>query len=807
MLRNFLVISLRSILKNKGGAYLNLVGLTFGMAACLYIFNYVYFEMSYDRLPDERNVYRVETHTFAAGVPRRSALTTSDVGSFAIEKNPAIQNFTRLIPFSEENSGLFRIEKQQHKTQRIYIETIYYAEHSLFEMLPIQLIQGNREDALKIPNSIFLSMSTAKEIFKADFDVGSSIVGKEFQSAGTGMLNNTFIVGGVFKDRPKNTHLKFDALVSLSSPNSGLTNTDSRRVENTYTYVSAVARILQLNILPYPNEESNEVLYFRPIDQVHQAKDISNQSEAGIDYSLLLFLGTIGFVILTLACTNYINNAIVNSIYRAKEIGVRKVLGAKPVNLIVTFIGEALLVNIFAGALCFFLFKFGSRLTELWTKIDYPFNGEVTPTTQVTFLLILVVLSTVLSSLYPAFYMSSLNPIASLRGKISVMDSNQMGGANRIIKSLLVFQLSASIVFLSALYIVYKQLNHMKEHDTDPFEMDISGIFPGTNSASTMFSNEATVFFHELRSGDLIVDIRFSNLRDGAITTAQLLDFLHPKDPRFNSEENSFLLNVVDHSYWNSTPEYFLSGENFSQEFGRDHDNIILNQAAAEALGYYHQDSLIGKSLTTQGGVRKVLGVVKNSTPSDIPTVYVTGFRYLTYVDLEMDYPGRAGEGVDLFIDKMEHLISSRLPFFYLFDREYIHQRKVEDTMLNLFMLFSLLAIIISSIGMFGLSFFVTQKRNKEIGIRKILGAQTGSILWLLLYDFLKLVMYSSVFAIPLVLYGSKLWLENYTYRISIDPSIVAIPILTILTICLVVIADKCWKTASLSPISSLDSN
>jgi len=800
MLRNFLVISLRNILKNKGGTYLNFIGLTFGMAACLYIFQYAYFEMSYDRFSDGRKVFRVETHTYSTDVPRRSAFTASAVGTFTLTDSSDIQVFTRLMPFSEESSALFRLETPG-KVRRIYIETVYYAEHSIFEVFPIQLVQGNDQDALRAPNSILLSVSTAREIFKEDWDLGTTIVGREIKSAGTGILTDTYIIGGVFEDRPSNTHLKFDALVGLSSSHAELAGADG----NTYTYVRTTSTTSSLDILPYPDENSSEVLYFRPVDQAHQAKEVSNQPEPGINNTLIVFLGAIGLVILLLACTNYINNAIVNSIYRAKEIGVRKVLGAKPFSLIITFVGEAFLINTFAGVLSFFLFKFGSRITELWTKIEYPFNDEVSLPTQFIFLLILLLLSTVLSSLYPALYMSSLNPIASLRSKINVMDSSQMGGASKIVKSLLVFQLSASIVFLSALYVVYKQLKYMKTHDTDPFEMEISGIFPGTNFAGNTFTNEATTFLSELRIGNLIADIQFSNLRDGTITTAQVVDLLHPKDPRFDLLTNSFHLYVIDHSFWDSSPDSFLSGRNFSKEFGRDHSNIILNQSAQKILGYQRPDSLIGRSLTTKGGVRNVIGVVQNKTPKDVPTVYVTGFRYLTYVDLEMDYPGRAGEGVDLFISKMEHLISSRLPFFYLFDRGYVHQRKVENTMLGLFMFFSLLAIIISSIGMFGLSFFVTQKRNKEIGIRKILGAHTGSILWLLLYDFLKLVMYSSVFAIPLVLYGSQVWLENYRYRITIDPSIIILPILIILTICLIVIADKCWKTASLSPLSSLE--
>ncbi len=806
MLRNFLLISLRNIVKNKGGAYLNLLGLTFGMAACLYIFTYIQYERSYDQYPSDHRIFRIETHSYQTDLLMSSSALTSLNVINQISEEIDYDAIARLIPFSEERTALFRYIKPDGKEQKIHIEKVYYTEPSIFKVFPIKMVEGSTPDPLQKPNTILLSVSMAMKIFKQDWEAGNSLIGREFKSAGTGTFKDSYVIAGIFEDLPPNTHLKYDALVSIASPGSGSANAEFSNAESAYTYVLNPS---QNSMIPigelYGDRFRQKQLFLRPVHEIHLTTEISNEPESGTSTALLIFLAAIGLIILALACTNYINNTVVNSIYRAREIGIRKVLGAKPKQLILTFIGEAFLVNLLAIALCLFLFRFGVQLTLVWTNISYPMPGEVSFLSQILFLTILLFVSTLLSSLYPAFYLSTLNPIASLRSKISIADTKQLAGTSGIIKSLLVFQLSASIVFLSGTYIVYRQLEYMKEHDSKAFEFEITGIFPGSSQASTSFTNTAMVFLNEMKGHELIDQVRFSNLYKGSVKTAQMIELLHHRDRHFDPENNSFNFKVVDHSYWKETDKDFLVGGNFSREFGRDHGHLIINESAALALSYQHADSIMGKSFLTKGGNRKIIGVVKNKTATDPPTVYATGFQYLTYLHFVLDYPGNAGESLDDYIKKVQHLVSTRLPFFSMLDRSYQAQNHLEHAMLGLFMFFSFLAIAISCMGMFGLSFFITQKRTREIGIRKIHGARAANILAILLYDFLKLIMYAAVFSLPIVIFGSNTWLENYPYRINIDPTVVGLPILSVLIICLIVIAKKCWNASTLSPIHSLE--
>lgn len=804
MLKNFLLISLRSIIKNKGGAYFNLLGLTFGMASCLYIFNYQYFELSFDQQVGKSAVFRAETHSYSGKLlQNKSAFTSQNTAKFLSQQLAGIESYTRLTPFSEEGSALFKLTTTDSVNHKVYIKPIYYADTSIFDVFSIQLVEGVKRSQDPNLNSILLSVSAAKDLLSKIKKDKTGIIGKELQSGGKGILDDTYTIVGIFEDRHTNTHLPFEALV-IPAKNSSLKN-DTLSHENSYTYFSFPSSkeliAQQINLIPTGEKQ----LFFRPIDKIHITSEISNEPTAPANSALLFFLGMMGVVIMLLASTNYINNAIINSIYRAKEIGIRKVLGIRPVQLITTFLGEALLMNLFAVGFCVFLFQFGRKLTLQWTELVYPAGGEIPIHVQFLFLALLLIISTLLSSVYPAYYLSSLNPISSLRSKINVMDSNQAGGANTIIKSLLVFQLAASIVFLSSVYIVHKQLSYLETQDKQPFDVRMSGIFPGSSGANGLFSDLAVGFADELDRGNMIDDVQFSNLSKGTITTAQSVALLHPDDRHFDAENNTFSFYVIDHSYWGRDTKKFLAGRNFLIAFGKDPNHLILNESAMHQLGYQEPDSLLGKQLLTRAGEQKIIGIVKDESEAETPAVYATGFRFRTYVDLTVNYPGQAGESVTEFIEKVEHLLASRLPFLYFFDRGFQQQRAMENTMLILFSFFSLLAILISSIGMIGLSFFVTQKRTKEVGIRKILGASSGSILLILLFDFLKLILYASLFAIPIVIIGGKMWLENYAYRIPIGPLAIGLPVLVILFICLVVTLEKCYKAAFASPVKVLE--
>lgn len=808
MLKSFLVVSLRKVLNNKGAAWLNILCLTLGLATCLFIFNYLLFELSFDRDQRDSSIFRVESVVSrSADAPYYDAFCRLSVGPTLRQKYPFIRQATRLIPFSEEGFGHFLYQRSDTLEQKVFLERVYYAENSFPSVFPLRFLAGDKATALQEPNSLLLSQSAARQIFREEMAGGLSLIGRELKARHGLLSNEKLVVTGVFADLPDNTHLKFDALIA--GPMFQLEEDALRRIRSAYTYVSIDAETdLPATLMADDQETAKERFFLRPVEDIHTTPAVSNNPEPGTDSNLLLFLALTGVIVMMLAISNYTNNTILNSFDRAKEIGLRKLMGIKPRQLVGTFVGEALLINGVAGVLAVIFFRMGVNLALAFGKADAS-SGIINPVDYQSIiaqnlaansllLLCLVSVSTLLSSLYPALYFNSLNPVVLLRGKLQIASSRVVGGASRVVRSLLVFQVAVSVFFLSGVYIVFSQLRHMEAHDKRPMELNVKAIFPGASTASPLFTVNALDRLDELiRNGD-IRKVAFSNLYEGAIRSTGKLAITGLDETVMDTIPNNTLL-VVDHSYWSDPAQAFVSGRNFSKSFAQDDRKVVVNEAAMRKLGVEVADSLVGRNLKTIGGTFQIIGVVREASTQ--AQLYVTGFAYRTYLDLVLQYPGTAGKSVHDFLQQMEILLSSPFPFISLLRREYQSQRLVEKAMLNMFLFFSAMAVFIANIGMYGLSAFITQKRAKEIGLRKILGATTYHALWVLVLDFLKLAFIGSMIAIPVVIWGGNLWLENYYSRISIGPLLVGIPALAILLISLAVVAEKCWKAAAVSPI------
>ncbi|MEO9869052.1 MAG: FtsX-like permease family protein, partial [Ekhidna sp.] len=792
-------ITLRNILKNKGSSYLNIASLTFGIAVCLFIFHYIYFELNYDTSPSENNVYRVESQFFDdEGLSYQEARTSMSAAPFLQQEFAEIKDYTRIISFSEEGTGLFRKQKNDSVEVGVYIPKVFYAEQSIFSVFSLPLEEGDKSTCLTEPNSILLSSKTANDIFEKELASGKSIIGKKLKSPGIGNVVEEFVITGIFTDRPTNTHIKFDALVAKPMDRK-VHRIESEEKNNTYSYVAIANQVLSedlTNGVNYPEKVSLNKLALRPINEVHLASGISGNTEPGANKRLITFLSIIAVIILLLASTNHTNNSIFNSIDRAKEIGVRKLLGIKPKQLFFTLLGEAFLVNLISTIGAIVIFLIGVQSVQVHTGIAYPSFKDADLIVYLEAILSLLIISTVLSGTYPSFYLTSLSPIASLKSKYELMSSRQFSSAGRVIKYLLIFQLGVSICFLSGLYIVYAQLQYLKESGRSPLEVSITGIFPGSSGAGEKFTEEAYFGLNEYQKTNALEAYAISNLYKNEIKTVQWL--------RLDSIDELIKISVVDHAYIQKSDISFLSGRNFHHVFGSDAGNAIITREAMYIAGYNHPDSIIDKTLISKGSRWKVIGVIKNRSSSKEPEIYVTGFRYRTYVDVILNYPGGKGETLNQFLDKNEYYLAKALPFFSLFKRNYQNQATSEESMMKLFLFLSIMTLVIANMGMLGLSSFIAQKKQKEIGIRKILGAESMHILVVLLLDFLKLIGLASIIAIPLVLVGSKNWLENYAFRISVDPSMILIPLLIVFLIALVVVAEKCFKLAMASPLKSL---
>jgi len=807
MLKSFLLISIRNILNNKGSAYLNIFGLAVGMAACLFLFNYIRYELTYDSFPGSGDLFRVETHSTAGDNPNlKNALTTPTVGDRLKQGSKEIVLSTRLMPYSENRDAFFELAGSDSVRSVVFIENVYYSESSFFDLFSVPLLAGEYKTALSEPNTIVLSESVAQRIFSREYASGATVIGRHLVA---GPTKESIRVTGVMQDRPDNTHLKIGALLSLASPEAGMSNPGVLKEENTYTYVAmpsdrAEGSLIGESALTTQQGDGRQ-FFLRPLGDIHLSSGISNETEKGADIQLLVFLGLIGLIILALACTNYVNNAIISSIDRAKEIGIRKLLGSKPSALGLTFVGEAFLLNLFAGLLAFSGFLIGLRMILVYSEIAYPSLGNSDSASQVVFSVVLLVVTTLCSAIYPAIYLSSLKPTDALKGKVSVLNSSQSGQGNQVIRLLLVLQLATSIGFVSAVYMVYEQLSHLKEYDKEPIELEVKGVFPGLSGANSILTRKVNTLIDEALRFSYFTDIQLSNLHNGRIKTQQAVASIGENEEVADSLKRRFMLHVIDHKYWKDSTAIFLAGKNFDPAFGEDYNSVIINETAMRELGFAQPDSTVGLELESKEGKLKLTGIVKNRTAEENAGLYVTGYRYPTFVTMSLNVPGRTGEAINNHLKKIEHMLSQELDGFYFLSRGFDNQTTVEQNMLKLFFFFSLLAILIANMGMFGLASFITQKRAREIGIRKILGASTWIILLTLLFDLLKLVVAGVLLAAPIVFYFGRKWLEGYPYRISLEPRIILLPVLAVLLIVASVTGKKCWDTASKSPLGDLD--
>ena len=817
MLKNFLLVSYRNLRQNKGASFLNILSLSLGMAACLFIFQYLYFEYTFDIFSNSSHVYRVETDTYGFNsLQKKDALTAPFIGPELKETFDEIENITRLMPFSDNGTAFFSQTQADGSSHPLYVEKVYFAENSLLEIFSVELIEGDTEEALSTPNTILVSESGAQKLFREDLEKDISILGKTLKTGREGIDENVYIITGIFKDFPIKSHLQANMLVSLSSPESGLSFSSGTQNQSLYTYLvekpnsslqSIQSKASNHIYLPLITDTLESRLSFLPIQEIHLNSTSSNEPSPRANIVFLTFLGLVGLIILILSCTNYVNSAIINSIDRAKEVGVRKLLGIAPRQLMLSFLGEAFMINLLAGVLAFFNFIMGLRLMKLYTKVDYPVPMEwETLKTGLAFVLVLVIVSTILSGIYPATFLSTLKPIEALRGKAQVLNSKLSSKGSKVIRFLLVFQIAMGISFLSAVYIVHQQLEFLKSHDSQSIELKVTAKFSGAGGTNQAYIDKFNRFI-QAQSNDRIKDVILTNLYNGQIKKTQSIKPFYLVDTKQDTTKANYQLYVIDHQYWKDSAQIFLAGRNFKPQFSADFDKVIINESAMQALGFTEPDSLLGKQVGQYNGYLNVSGVIKNKSALEGPKAYVTGINHPTFFQMTVKSEGSSSEKIMATLNNLEYTWASQFPNFYFLDRQYNDQLAMEQNILKLFFFFSLIAILIASLGMFGLSSFTAYKRTKEIGIRKVLGAHAGQILVLLLYDFLVLIFYASILTLPVVIYGAREWLANYAVRINLSPTLVLFPILMMLMICIVIIVKQCWKTAVSNPVNSLEMN
>ncbi|HEY6900707.1 MAG TPA: ABC transporter permease, partial [Puia sp.] len=760
MLKSFLLIAIRNFSKRKGYSILNLLGLTIGITCCLLIFEYVAYERSYDSFhPDAANIYRVQENDYQNGrFVVNWASTSPAIGPTLKKEFPEIQSFCRLF-----QQG-FQLVNPANNI-RFHEQKSYIADASALTLFHLPLLKGNPAVALQGAGKVVLSQTLAHKYFGSENPIGKTLI---YENDGR---RQPLEVTGVFADYPTNSHLVIDLLVSYPTLRQyiGAGNSPEDPTETAwswsdyYTYIQlkpgADWKALQARLDGFMNRHFNSLpknkanndyitLQLFPLTDIHLYSHYGEEAEANGDGSSVTFLFLIAFFIAAIAWINYINLSTARSLERAREVGVRKVLGALRTDLIRQFMMESFLLNslvlVLALLTAWTVAPLFARLTG--RSIHFPF---FLPLGYWGSFAALFLSGTLLSALYPALLLSRYNPVAVLKG----LFKNTSGGIF-LRKALIIGQFTASILLIAGTIIVYNQVHYMRSRELGvniDRTLVVNGVFSMKDS---VYNNVYPAFRQGILNLKEVKGITgSSDVMGTEITWSTDWQRLH------NSPGKNYTLRhlSVDYDFINNYGLRLIAGRGFSRDFPTDKKGVLLNETAVRELGYAKPEDAIGEVLhanQSQIDTVHVIGVVadyhhEGLQKSIAPLAILLRLPSPNFYSIKINTANTAGA-----ISAVRKVWEARFPgqpFQYFFLDDYFNRQYAENERFGaVFGLFAALAICIACLGLLGLSAYNVLQRTKEIGIRKVLGASVNHLLFILSRDFLVLVVVALLIAIPL---------------------------------------------------------
>lgn len=821
MIKNLLLTAFRNIKRNKFFSSLNILGLAVGMAVFLLISQYVVFENSYENfVKDRTNIYRVVLNAYRNNeLIESSAENYPTVGPALKNELPEVLSFARLYNMGYKNNVIITNENAKPEQIAFKQRRFLYADSSFLSMMNYEMVKGNAATALSTPNSVVISEKYAQMYFGKQDPIG-----KTLHMHDDDFNDELAKVTGVFKEVPPNTHLKFDILFSyqtLYGRRAGPKRYDqSWGRSDMYTYIqlrpntnpkiveSKLKSIVNKNKPELKQSHEAEILTLQPLKDIHLTSDLANEPETNGNANIVFFITLIGIFVLIIAWINYINLSTARAIGRAKEVGIRKVIGAYKYQLIVQFLAESALVNLLSLVIAFFVVSlvlpWFNKISGLSLDLSYLYRPWF-----IVLILLLWIIGTLLSGFYPALVLSSFKPVSVLKGKLKSSTSGIL-----LRKGLVVAQFMASIALIAGTFIIYRQLDYMMSQSlgmniNQVLVMDRPGLPPGGSNKKKDYDNSIDIFFNELKKNPQVeaasMSVTVPGHQRAFKTTIRKYDG--------NSSDSTIVrLNSMDYDFLNVFKMHIVAGRNFSKDFPADPDTaVILTESAIRLLGYKKPEDAIGKPLLINdfGGFKPlVVGVVNDYHQVSLkkplePTMFMFSAHDGEYYSIRI-HTDRLSQTLQ-YVEQCWAKAFPGNPFEYFFLDEYFNQQyKNERRFGELFTTFAVLAIIISCLGLFGLSAFTASQRIKEIGIRKVLGASVKDITTMLSKDFLKLVLISILIASPLTWFIMNLWLRDFAYRINISWWIFIAAGLTALLIALLTVSFQAIKAALTNPIKSL---
>jgi putative ABC transport system permease protein len=819
MLFNYLKIALRNLRKNRVFSTVNIAGLALGIAAFVLILEYVAYERSvntfHKNLP---TLYRLLTQTREGDI---WVDMSPPVGPLVKQAFPEVRNFCRIAEHSANGIVSVSEDKDARSPQSFREAKLAYADASFFTLFTFPLVRGTAATALTRPNTVALSQSQARKYFGDKNPVGSILT-----------LNNQFgktlyTVTAVYADMPPNSDLSFDAIFSLqtlANP-ANLAGNDWARLDSFYgTYLTTFLQLpdqqrsgdpadykaleAKINVLAKqrnPDEQSQFLI--QPATNIHLASSLSDVYRTSGSLGFVYLLSGIAGLILLIAWFNYVNLSTAGALKRAKEVGVRKVIGAGKSQLIGQFLGESLLLNSVGFGLALLLVISLQSAFNAFVQKDLSLNVLNANGFWLAGVGLLLV-GAVASGGYVAFTLTSFQPIQTLKGNGLSLSS---GKGSWLRKTLVVAQFSASVALIIATLVLYRQLQYMQNKDLG-MQLSQRLVIKGPQiKQEDSFKVGTAALEDELnrlpyvksfcQTG--IVPGNFYNFTANAITK---------QVPRPGDDKKTYSMGIIDDRFLNTYEIGLAAGRNFTvgeAEAGYEKSaKVLINETSARQLGFASPEKAVGQFIKW-GQPFEVVGVIKDYHHQGLqqaiePAIFLPR-RSVSDLTVQL-----TTDKIQDKLTELEQLYKAAYPGnpfeFYFADENYNKQYQSEQQFGQVFTIASVLAIFIACLGLFGLAAFTTEQRTKEIGVRKVLGASAASIVTLLSKDFLKLVLIAIVIACPLAWYAMNRWLQEFAYKVDISWWMFALAGLLAIVIALLTVSFQSLKAAFTNPVKSLRS-
>ncbi len=816
MFKNYLKVAWRNIIRHKGFSFITIFGLAAGLACCLLIMLYVRYETNYDRFHQYHDrIFRIESQFPNADGSLRGSFSSLAPGFVPyLEKEfPEMERIAKVLQLESYGETLVAYGDKKFNEKRFFL-----SEPAIFEIFTMPLLKGNPQTALQDPNGLIISESMARKYFGRDNPLGKTLK-VTHSTSGTNLLT----IAGVMKDTPANSHVHFDFIGSLLLTKNIPGGSDyfygtgnlSDNITQIYMRLAAgvnpavlsqrLPAFLDRSIPPRPDDRGNPVrtstrirLLLRPVPDIHLEAHTAKEMEPNGDRTYVTFFMVIAFFILLLACINFTNLATARAAQRAREVGLRKVVGSNRGRLAVQFLSESLWITTLALLVALALVRIFLPLFSGLFHCDLSFSPLLEPQSLLLLAAILI-FTAFCSGLYPALYLSSFKPATILRGEVT----RGSGGA-RLRKALVVFQFAIAAILIVSVGVTMGQMRFFRNADIG-FDRENILLIPADGIILQNWQDAK----ENLLKNPYVKTVTLSK----RAPSSNLLD-----TPGFSIEtkgqklRNDFPMphNRVDFDFFKTYGIPIVAGRDFSKDHPTDASAaFILNETAVRNLGWGRPDEAIGKTMSVPGRPpAQIIGVAADFNYESLHNKISAMVTYIVpdqvnTVSIRIN-PGNPQHAID-HIRSVWERYNPGFPFrFNFLDEQLNALYQNEKSMMDMLSTFSVLAIIIACLGLFGLASFAAAKRTKEIGVRKIFGASVSRIVGILVREFLWLVLIANLIAWPLAYIAMHRWLHGFAYRVSLNAHVFLMSGLLTIGIALITVSYQSVRAARANPVDSL---